>query len=199
MDWIKNWSESIVISIIIATIVEMLLPNNTSKKYIKIVVGVFVVYNIIYPIISTFTTENIEQSLDVNEIIQASSSSVSGYNNINQSTESSIKKIYVQNLEKNLATSLKNKGYDVGNLTIKVSNDDSYNIEKIDLQVNGKIQNNQEEKEVYSIVDTIKYVNINISNENQPNNEMLNESDKDTIKKHIEEIYEVSSDKINVY
>lgn len=199
MDWIKNWSESIVISIIIATIVEMLLPNNTSKKYIKIVVGVFVVYNIIYPIISTFTTENIEQSLDVNEIIQASSSSVSGYNNINQSTESSIKKIYVQNLEKNLATSLKNKGYDVGNLTIKVSDDDSYNIEKIDLQVNGKIQNNQEEKEVYSIVDTIKYVNINISNENQPNNEMLNESDKDTIKKHIEEIYEVSSDKINVY
>lgn len=199
MDWIKNWSESIVISIIIATIVEMLLPNNTSKKYIKIVVGVFVVYNIIYPIISTFTTENIEQSLDVNEIIQASSSSVSGYNNINQSTQSSIKKIYVQNLEKNLATSLKNKGYDVANLTIKVSDDDSYNIEKIDLQVNGKIQNNQEEKEVYSIVDTIKYVNINISNENQPNNEMLNESDKDTIKKHIEEIYEVSSDKINVY
>lgn len=199
MDWIKNWSESIVISIIIATIVEMLLPNNTSKKYIKIVVGVFVVYNIIYPIISTFTTENIEQSLDVNEIIQASSSSVSGYNNINQSTESSIKKIYVQNLEKNLATSLKNNGYDVGNLTIKVSDDDSYNIEKIDLQVNGKIQNNQQEKEVYSIVDTIKYVNINISNENQPNNEMLNESDKDTIKKHIEEIYEVSSDKINVY
>lgn len=199
MEWIKSWSEGIVISIIIATLVEMLIPDNNSKKYIKIIGGLFVVYNIIYPILTVFTGANVEQCLEVNDILQTSSSMEYGYNSINQNATGSVRGIYKQNLEKNIKTSLKSNGYEAGNLSVKISNDDSYNIEKIDLQITNKEQNGQEEKQVYSIVDTIKHVTISVSNEAAENNSVINDRDKDSIKKYLNETYGVSSEKINVY
>lgn len=199
MEWIRSWSEGIVISIIIATLVEMLLPNNSSKKYIKIIVGVFVVYNIIYPVLTTFTSVDVEQSLKVDDILQTSTSIEYEYNSINQNAVNSVRGIYKQNLENSIRTGLKSKGYEAGNLSVKISNDDNYNIEKIDLEITNKEQNVQEEKQVYSIVDTIKHVTISVSNEAVENNSVINDRDKDLIKKYLNETYGVSSEKINVY
>ena len=42
----------IVIAVIISTIIEMILPSNKNKKYIQMVIGVYVLFNIISPIIS---------------------------------------------------------------------------------------------------------------------------------------------------
>lgn len=199
MEWIRSWSEGIVISIIIATLVEMLLPNNSSKKYIKIIVGVFVVYNIIYPVLSMFTSVDVEQTLKVNDILQTSTSMEYEYNSINQNAVNSVRGIYKQNLENSIRTGLKSEGYEAGNLSVKISNDDNYNIEKIDLEITNKEQNVQEEKQVYSIVDTIKHVTISVSNEAVENNSVINDRDKDLIKKYLNETYGVSSEKINVY
>ena len=35
VEWISNWAESIIVAVIIATIIEMILPEGNSKKYIK--------------------------------------------------------------------------------------------------------------------------------------------------------------------
>ncbi|MBD9105384.1 hypothetical protein EGW03_02815 [bacterium] len=35
LEWFRSWATGIVIAVIIATIIEMILPNSTSKKYIK--------------------------------------------------------------------------------------------------------------------------------------------------------------------
>ena len=34
IDWISTWAQSIIIAVIIATIIEMILPSGSSKKYI---------------------------------------------------------------------------------------------------------------------------------------------------------------------
>ena len=33
LEWFRSWATGIVIAVIIATIIEMILPNSTSKKY----------------------------------------------------------------------------------------------------------------------------------------------------------------------
>jgi len=35
MEFITSWVQGIIIAVIIGTIIEMLLPNGNSKKYIK--------------------------------------------------------------------------------------------------------------------------------------------------------------------
>lgn len=47
IDWISTWAQSIIIAVIIATIIEMILPSGSSKKYIKVVTGVYILFTII--------------------------------------------------------------------------------------------------------------------------------------------------------
>ena len=49
---ISSWAEQIIITVIIATILEMILPKGNSKKYIKTVIGIYILYTIISPIIT---------------------------------------------------------------------------------------------------------------------------------------------------
>lgn len=37
MESIKNWTENIIIVVIISIIIEMILPDGNSKKYVKVV------------------------------------------------------------------------------------------------------------------------------------------------------------------
>lgn len=199
MNWIRNWSEGIIISIIVATLIEMVLPNNNSKKYIKILIGIFVVYNIISPVIDVFGGKDLDRCIEVGDVLPTSVSVEENYEDININAQNSIKNIYAENLEQNLRASVKDIGYEAGNVSIKISNDNKYNIDKIDLQIVKKNINDKEEKQVYSIVDTVKHVTINISGNAKQENTIINDGDKDTIKKHIEQVYDVSSDKISVY
>lgn len=38
MEWFSSWAQGIVVAVIIGTIIEMILPEGSSKKYIKVVV-----------------------------------------------------------------------------------------------------------------------------------------------------------------
>ena len=40
MEFISSWVQGIIVAVVIATIIEMILPEGNSKKYIKIVIGV---------------------------------------------------------------------------------------------------------------------------------------------------------------
>lgn len=197
-DWFRAWSKGIVVAVIIATILEMILPDNTSKKYIKIIIGIFIVYTIISPVINQFTGEDISEYIKVNEVIETSSDVVES-NEISKNTTSSIKKIYTQNLENDLKTKLKAKGYVAGSVSINISNDESYNIEKIDIKIDEKTAVAKEQKQTKTIVDNIKSVKIKIENNNSQNNEIINENDKNEIKEYIKTTYEVDINKINIY
>ncbi|MBP3502051.1 MAG: stage III sporulation protein AF [Clostridia bacterium] len=198
IDWFRAWSKGIVVAVIISTIIEMILPDNTSKKYIKIIIGIFIVYTIISPVINQFTGEDISEYIKVNEVIETSSNVVES-NEISKNTTSSIKKIYTQNLENDLKTKLKAKGYVAGSVYINISNDESYNIEKIDIKIDEKISVAKEQKQAKTIVDNIKSVKIKIENNNSQNNEIINENDKNEIKEYIKTTYEVDINKINIY
>ena len=62
---ISSWAQGIIVAVIVATIIEMLLPNNGNGKYIKTVVGIFVLFSIISPVISKFKDKNEFTSSDL--------------------------------------------------------------------------------------------------------------------------------------
>ena len=197
MNWFRSWAEGIVIAVIIATLIEMLLPNNTSKKYIKIVIGIFVVYTIISPVINKITDIDMNSSLDFNSVVETSSRGID-MDEINKKGTESIKNIYKRNLENDLKTKLEEKGFVAGEVNIQISDDESYNIEKIFVRVDEKVQTTEEDKQTYTIVDAIKYISIKISKDESVDNVVIDNNDKNNIKEFIKNTYDVAIDKINI-
>ena len=95
MGWVSNWIQGIIIAVVISTIVEMILPEGNSKKYIKVVIGVYILFSIVSPVISKVTGNSFQVSdiLNIDEYIEASSSNT--YQNLEQSQEQQIKEIYI--------------------------------------------------------------------------------------------------------
>lgn len=198
LEWFKSWATGIVIAVIIATIIEMILPNSTSKKYIKIIIGIFIVYTVISPVIGSFKGEDLNNYIKVENYIQSNSNALKT-NEVSDNAQSSIKKIYAQNLQNDLKTKLKEKGYISNNINISISNDDKYNIERIDIKVDEKVTNsNQDEKQVKTIVDNIKAIKIKVKKDDSQNNAIITENDKNEIKEYIKQIYQINLNNINV-
>lgn len=198
LEWFRSWATGIVIAVIIATIIEMILPNSTSKKYIKIIIGIFIVYTVISPVIGSFKGEDLNNYIKVENYIQSSSNALKT-NEVSDNAQSSIKKIYAQNLQNDLKTKLKEKGYISNNINISISNDDKYNIERIDIKVDEKVTNsNQDEKQVKTIVDNIKAIKIKVKKDDSQNNAIITENDKNEIKEYIKQIYQIDLNNINV-
>lgn len=198
LEWFRSWATGIVIAVIIATIIEMILPNSTSKKYIKIIIGIFIVYTIISPVIGSFKGEDLNNYIKVENYIKSSSNALQT-NEVSDNAQSSIKKIYTQNLQNDLKTKLKEKGYISNNINISISNDDKYNIERIDIKVDEKVTNsNQDEKQVKTIVDNIKAIKIKVKKDDSQNNAIITENDKNEIKEYIKQIYQIDLNNINV-
>ena len=198
LEWFKSWATGIVIAVIIATIIEMILPNSTSKKYIKIIIGIFIVYTVISPVIGSFKGEDLNNYIKVENYIQSSSNALQT-NEVSDNAQSSIKKIYAQNLQNDLKIKLKEKGYISNNINISISNDDKYNIERIDIKVDEKVTNsNQDEKQVKTIVDNIKAIKIKVKKDDSQNNAIITENDKNEIKEYIKQIYQIDLNNINV-
>ena len=198
MEWFSSWSKGIVIAVIISTLVEMIIPDNNSKKYIKIIIGIFIVYTIISPIIEKLLGQDINEYIEVDNYIQASSSNVEENKDFQAKANESIKKIYVQNLQNDIKTKLKSKGYIAESININISNDDSYNIEKIEVKINEKVAVNENEKQTKTIVDTIRYIQVKIDNKNEENKSVIYENDKNTIKQLLKDNYDISENKITI-
>ena len=64
--FLSSWVEGIAIAVIVASIFEMILPNGNIKKYVKIVLGIFIIFNIISPFVSgnVFNSFDLEKELE---------------------------------------------------------------------------------------------------------------------------------------
>ena len=98
MEWISGWIQGIIIAVIISTIIEMILPEGTSKKYIKIVIGVYILFSIISPVITKITGNNfnISEAFNLDEYIETSKNSGNIQNQLSNQNETQIKNIYIK-------------------------------------------------------------------------------------------------------
>ena len=221
MGFISSWTQGIIISVTIATIIEMILPNGNSKKYIKMLLGMFIIFNIITPVISKITGKEfkIKEIQDIGKnIYNASAYSI---NKIDLDNNQNIKEIYILNLKKDIKSKIEDMGYSVINIQITAEDDENYKVSKISLNIkkcesnkNDKIQdktNNQKDLDVKinKVEDVDIGININIntnanintylnSNVNNENKKDITNSDIEKIKEFLYTTYGINKKVISV-
>ena len=112
IDFLSSWAEQIVLAVIIATIIELILPNSKNKKYIQMVIGIYVMFNIISPLIKN------KDILSVEEINVENYTTNSEYVIDQSSMDKRLEKIYLEELEENVTTKFEDSGYTVSKCEI---------------------------------------------------------------------------------
>ena len=107
INFISSWAEQIVLAVVIATIIELILPKNKNRKYIQMVIGVYVLFNIISPIIKNKEAISVE-NYDIGQY-QTSST----YEIDQSSMDARIEKIYLEELQNNITSEFENTGFTV--------------------------------------------------------------------------------------
>ena len=184
INFLSTWIGQIVISVIIVTIFEMILPNGNLKKYIKAILGIYIIYCIITPFVNKdklfdldkfnlekYTTNNLTQS------------------NINQeSMDKRLEKLYIEELERNIDAKIKEYGYEIYKCKIDAilnSNKENPGIHSINLTVK-KVDKNIE-------VDKVEISNTKSNQKEENKDEIIEE-----MKQQIAEYLEISKDIVNI-
>lgn len=112
VEFISSWAEQIVLAVVVATIIELILPKNKNKKYIQMVIGVYVVFNIISPIIKNKDEISVEKyNIDRYE-------TKSQYEIDQSSMDERIEKIYLEELENTTISKFEQAGFVVKKCTV---------------------------------------------------------------------------------
>ena len=199
IEFLSAWAKSIGLAIIIISILEMLLPNNRTKKYVRMVFGIYIIFNIISPFIKN------KDILDVSTYdFQEYSNYITNQSSMNESSmDSRIEQIYIEELEKDITKKVNDLGYNVTTCnvyaTLSSDNEENY-IEEIVLTVEkSEKQQNEEEtiedtlvneiQKIKPINTTIEEVDKNIDEQDDKQN--INNRDVQKIKKFLKEEYGV--------
>ena len=217
IEWISSWASSIIVAVIIGVVIEMILPEGNSKKYIKVVIGIYVVFTIVTPVINKFTGKAIEVSdvLELDKYIEEAQESIEAQNIVQSDNESNIRSMYISGIEDDIRAKIEAKGYIVEKVEIDVANNDSYSINSITVEVQEKEeseeQNNMENKSSLNeteIVEKVEIEEVEIG-ENTNNNDIaeegkndnsnnLSSGDKKKLKEYLSNVYEVIEDNITI-
>lgn len=119
INFMSSWAEQIVLAVIVATIIEMILPKNKNKKYIQMVIGVYVLFNIISPIIKNKDEFSIDQYNIENY------QTISRYDVDQTSMDARLEKIYLEELENTVRTKFEENGIEVAKCKIEAELDTS--------------------------------------------------------------------------
>lgn len=204
MNFLNTWLQGIIVCVIIATIIELILPSGSTKKYIKVVLGMFIVFNIITPVINKITKNNFEISSIIN--MDEYSKKMKTYETSSQNqvssnaNEQTIKQIYISKLEKDIKNKLKEKNYTVSKIEIEINENEEYSIKQINLLVQKDEEEIEKKQENAIEIENIETINIqvneNIIPEQKEENISVNEISK--IKQYLASEYQINEKQINI-
>ena len=190
-------------SVIIATIIEMLLPKNGNGKYVKVVIGVFVLFSIVSPIISKIRGDN-NDVIEFDSYLEKAETSNVQATSVSMDNENAIKSMYEENLKVDIKSKINQKGYTVGEIQLDILNDTQYTLNKIDIKITGKNEatsSNENTQKATTIIENIENVKINLGgsakdNGKQEEQSVISESEKRKLKDYISSVYEVNENNI---
>ncbi len=207
INWLSNWAEAIIIAVIIGTIIEMLLPEGNCKKYIKVVIGIYVMFTIVNPIITKISGKEITVSeiLELDEYISQAEESIKTQNEIEIENENNIMEMYVSGIKQDIKLNMEEKGYVVTNVDIEIEDTKNYKIKKIIVDAENIMkEENTDEKNEIEKIEIINDITINISNdivqnneqENSNNKNLLSFTQKQELKEYLNQRYEIDKNNI---
>lgn len=124
LSFISSWAQQIIFAVIIGTILQMLLPEGKNKKYIKIVIGIYVLFAVISPVIGKSIDLNLDE---FNVTVEGAES------NLDETNQDQINSLYTTNLKEDIILKLKNKGYGCENVELQTNE----NYEVLEISITG--------------------------------------------------------------
>lgn len=213
MEFLNNWLQGIVVAVVIASIIQMILPNGNNKKYIKVVLGIYVVFQIITPVVNKFFNSNFEISslIDIDSYTKKMETyEVSSQNtNIDKTNEYSIKQIYVANLEKDIKAKLEDKEYLIKDIEVQVEDNEKYDIKSMKIYLKEVVNSTKEKSENNIHINEVEKIEIKVGQNNfndsenetksQTNESSISNEEKNKIKKYLTSVYEINEKQITIY
>lgn len=194
IEFLSSWAQGIIVAVIIATLIEMILPNSSSKKYVKVVIGMYILFTIVSPIIKKLGGKDINlNTINIEKYerqISKSDNTIS--RKFEDNNTRSIKDIYVSNLKADISAKLKEKGYEIDTSDVQIKDDENYTIEKITLKLIKMEQKQEKNHEI--VINTVEIGNT-IS---QKDSKTLSDDDKQEVKDYISETYDIDKKNINI-
>ena len=192
IEFLSSWAKSLGVTIVIVSILEMLLPNNKTKKYIRMVLGIFVIFNIISPFITNKDKLNFN-SIDIGNIDTYATSSDVSSNVVNQaSMDERIEDLYQEELEKDITKKVEEQGFEVSNCKVEAKvpdknnseNEEATGITKIKLKIEKSDKkeetNESTENKVVEEIQKIKKVDTSINDSQTRNQDEENNNEENT-------------------
>lgn len=195
VSFISSWAQQIIFAVIIGTILQMLLPEGKNKKYIKIVIGVYVLFAVISPVVG----KNIDLNLDEFNLSLDNTTT-----SLDETNKENINDIFVTNLVQDIKSKLSNKGYECENVELKTN--DNYEVEKINITGIYEVDED-EEKDEEKNNNNVKINSININEvqigekENSIKEQVvkgISKSEEKKLKEYLSETYNVKEKNISI-
>lgn len=192
INFLSSWVKNLAVALTIVSILEMILPNNKTKKYVKMVMGLYILFNIISPFIENSSKFNLN-NIDFNSYIEGTQTTSSITEEVDQtSMDNRLNQIYKEELEKDITQKIEEKGYEVENCKVvaHISQNDN-GIEKITLKISGKTSQNEEKQEntiedkIVTEIQKIQKVEISISKNGENQEEQQGEASTNITKTDI--------------
>ena len=175
IDKLSTYAKSLIYIVIIIGILELIIPNGKNKKYIKVVMGMFVIFSIISPVVG--------KRINVNEeIIEKYMNSPTSQKNKASENDENLKAIFKSKVKENVEAYLSSKGYECKNIIVKEEN---YNISQI--CINGISKNEK---------NAINKIEINIKDTSSKKKDEVNNEEKNKIIEYIAKNYEINKENI---
>lgn len=199
--FINSWAQGIILAVIISTIIEIILPEGNNKKYIKTIIGIYILFTIVYPLFTKISNKD----FNINSIITSTNQEISKYEiktNNSLETNNYIENIYKAKIEEDIKNRLLEKGYEVNllNLYIETQNEENYaQIKEIRIQIEKK-----DNKNTSNTINQISKVEININSNNgvekndKQENEKINDTEIQSLKQYLNTTYGVEENKIYI-
>ncbi|HIU51534.1 MAG TPA: stage III sporulation protein AF [Candidatus Merdicola faecigallinarum] len=200
MEWMTTWAQGIIVAVIITTIIELILPEGNHKKYIKMVMGVYILFTIVSPIITKITNQDFEfDESKYEEFFKNSTYEVSSQS-LEEENDNQIKDLYLNNIKSDVKQKLKEQGYIVEEIQIEadLESEEAYGkIKKMNLQIK-KGETKQEENKI-SPVNRIE-IGEKKEGENQisGNEEKIGGGEIQEIKTYLSTTYDVEKKQIKI-
>lgn len=201
------WAQGIIVSVIISTIIEMLLPSNSNGKYVKVVIGIFVLFTIISPVINKFKN-NETDFINADEYIQTSKKQSLETSSISVSNENTIKRMYEENLKIDIKSKVNQKGYTTGDIKLEILDNGEYTLNRIEFRVtaiNNSSGGNQENNasNTTTIIENIENIKVSLGgsskDEKKEEKSLISESEKRKLKQYLSGVYEVNENNIVIF
>ena len=190
IQWISSWASGIVVAVVLATLIEMLVPNGNNKKYVKTVIGIFILFSIIVPIIDNISSTQVSQEVDLAIEEQEKMEGID--------TNKNIEEVYRKNMEQDIKNKLQEKGYQIEITALSihfVEGVDYGKVNQIHLKV---IQEKVEISNTIKAIENIEKVEITIENQEQHEEETISEESKKEIRDFLIEEYKIEEENIYI-